>query len=62
MGTKVTYQHVMTGVWGRERPSSCRSDVGCSPRKGGAPIRLVKPDRKAAFAKMKAAEINQQKG
>lgn len=60
MTTKVTYHHVMTGVWGNEhsKPSYGRSDVGCSPRKGGAPIRLVKPNRKKAFTDM----MLQQKG
>lgn len=59
MSTKVTYQQIMEGVWGRNgRQRPVKSDVGCQPRSGGAPIRLSKPDKKAAFKLL----LSQQKG
>jgi hypothetical protein len=55
MSDKVTYHDVMSGVWGRNgRQRPVKSDAGCQPRSGGAPIRLPKVDRKAAFAKIVA--------
>lgn len=59
MGTKVTYQQIMEGVWGRNgRQRIVKSDAGCQPRKGGATIRLLKIDKKEAFARL----VAQQKG
>lgn len=57
MGTKVTYHDVMNGVWGVPSRSALKYQSWCYPRKGGAPIRLQKVDKKAAFAKL----ISQQK-
>lgn len=59
MSDKVTYQQIMSGVWGRNgRQRPVKSDVGCQPRSGGATIRLSKIDKKEAFARL----VSQNKG
>lgn len=57
MSTKVTYQEIMTGVWGRNgRQRPVKSDAGCQPRSGGAKITLVKVCKKDALARIVAQQ------
>lgn len=59
MGTKVTYNEIMEGVWGNPaRNLPAKSDVGCSPRSGGAKVSLRKINKTDAFKRL----VEQQRG